>query len=113
MKGFPLDVRQAVHTRAEGRCENCWSLVGGLQYHHRRPRGMGSSIRAGTNTAANCLLLCRSCHESVERHRTYARQRGLLVSQWANPAEVPVYRLGQWVVLDDQGGFTPTRKEGA
>lgn len=109
VSGFPQSVRQLVRERAMDSCEVCWFGTHDLQFHHRRPRGMGSTRRTDANTAANCLLLCLGCHERIESHREYARQRGYLVRQYHRPREVPVSRWGnEWVLLDDLGGATPT-----
>ena len=59
-----------------------------------------------TNGPANLLLLCLNCHAWVESHRGSAQTSGLLVSQQENPADQPLWRRGEWVLLDDVGGMT-------
>ena len=109
MTGFPPKVRQLILDRAGGMCEGmvsdgCVSRV--AHTHHRKPRGMGSTKRRDVNSAANGLGLCADCHEFVESHRAYARDRGLLISALSDvaPSCVPVWRRGVLVLLDDWGG---------
>lgn len=106
MDGFPRSVREVVFSRAGGRCERCGLAGREFQYHHRRPRGMGGSLRGDTNTASNCVLVCLDCHNDIESNRTHARERGFLVSQRQRPAVVPLFRWQQWVLLGEDGDLT-------
>jgi hypothetical protein len=73
--------------------------------HHRRPRGMGGTSRADVNSLAALVLACGDgilgCHGYVEHNRTWARERGLLVPQSADPALMPMILPGGRVVLLD------------
>ena len=112
MTGFPKKVRNVVTLRANGFCEVC-GVNEPVQLHHRRPRGMGGSKADDTNTAPNALAVCESCHRGIESDRDDALKFGWLVRQGANPAEVPVFRRGQWVVLTDSGAvFMPANGPG-
>ncbi|ORA02137.1 hypothetical protein BST17_24825 [Mycolicibacterium bacteremicum] len=115
-KGFTPAVKAIVYERAGGLCERCGNHHTDVQYHHRRPRGSGGSRRADTNLPANCLLLGASCHHATEMGRTTAYEFGWLVRQGHNPSEVPVFRRGAWVLLDNDGGFervpAPTQEAG-
>ncbi len=104
MTGFSKAVREAVADRAHQHCERCGAAAATFQWHHRRPRGAGGSKASDTNTAANCLLLCRDCHSWVELHREESLHFGWLVRQGHPPAGVPVWLGWRWVLLDDQGG---------
>lgn len=112
--GFSDEVKAVIRARANDRCERCNDRTSDMQFHHRRPRGMGGTRRADTNTAAAGVLLCGTCHRTVEAHRSQALDDGWLVRQSQNPLEVPVlYRTGRLSLLDSDG-FTypiPTRKE--
>lgn len=94
-------VRELVHARDGG------SVASGsqqdLQLHHRRPRAAGGSRRADTNQPQNLILLSTDDHAWVESHREEAFEHGWLVSQWDDPAEVPVhhYRHGVVYLLAD------------
>ena len=110
MTGFSKRTRELVLLRSGGRCERCGWIEGAGQYHHRRPRAMGGSKAADTNTAANCLLLCHYCHTKVESDRDRSLALGLLVHQGKNPSETPVWRLRQWVLLDNYGYITPVEE---
>lgn len=105
MTGFPNQVREMVLRRADGRCERCGMHCDVLQLHHRRPRGMGGSTDPATNTASNAVGLCPGCHAICESKRLDAEYMGFLVGQGHDPAAVPVFRWGQWVVLDAAGGY--------
>jgi hypothetical protein len=67
---------------------------------------MGGSRDAVANRASNCLMLCPPCHAVVESKRELALQLGFLVPQGMVPAEVPISRCGQWVLLGDDGSMT-------
>jgi len=114
MTGFSKQVRALVFERAHGVCEQCGATypTAQYQYHHRRPRGMGGSKATDTNGAANCVLVCQQCHQFIESYRHEFLERGWLVAQGHKPAETPIWRHKQWVLLDDYGYVTPT-EEGA
>lgn len=79
--------------------------------HHRVPRGAGGSAYARQHSLDRLLLVCgdgvSGCHGHIERNRTEAFARGLLVHQAEpDPAAVPVILAsGQMVLLDPGGGF--------
>ena len=103
-------VRARLMARSGGFCEvrvaGCWDEAS--QAHHRRPRGLGGSKNPTTGQASNGLMVCLPCHQHLETvERAEARDRGWLVRQGADPAEIPVYRYRRWVLLDDEGGITP------
>ena len=114
MTGFSKHTRELVFLRAGGRCERCGrppaSWRAAFQWHHRRPRGMGGSKAADTNTAANCALLCGYCHAHVEKEREASLWGGWLVRRGENPAETPLHLNGRWVFLDDFGYVTPVEE---
>lgn len=94
-----------VMARARGLCERCGYGASDVQLHHRRPRAAGGSRRGDTNTPSNAAWLCGACHRHVEAYRTSAYSDGWLVRQSHSPLATPVLRLGQWVLLDDDGWF--------
>lgn len=104
-KGFPEEVKTLALKRARFRCERC-GVCPPTDFHHRQPRGMGG-VRGRAaevvNGVANCVPLCRSCHEWVERNRSEARESGWLVSRYVDPREVPVWVRGRWVILEVDG----------
>lgn len=87
-------------------CERCGEQPA-VQAHHRRPRAMGGSRDAATNTLANLLHLCSHSHELIEWRRSYALQMGWLVKQCHNPAEVPVLYRGEFSWLTADGEVRP------
>lgn len=107
MTGFSASVRSLIRVRAGDVCERCGKHWG-VEIHHRRPRGMGGTSQASSNAASNGLLLCSDCHRHVELFRGYAIEFGFLVSQQHSPLLVPVYRRGEWVHLDNEGGIQET-----
>lgn len=109
MIGFSKSVRELVLARANGQCERCGVDADNLQLHHRRPRGMGGSRRKDTNLASNSLALCPPCHCAIESDRELSLWAGWLVRQGRDPAVMPVFRQGRWVLLDDHGCIIPTK----
>jgi hypothetical protein len=107
-KGFSQQVREIVQQRATDivgltYCERCSTAASDLQYHHRRPRGMGGSKAADTNLASNCLLLCGMCHLYVESYRDVAFAKGWLVHAHHDPLATPVLYQNAWMLLDNDG----------
>lgn len=90
MNGFTKDQKITVYTRSGGHCEvmHIGCHLSAVHYHHRRPRGMGGH---GLHSVANCLHVCRPCHERVHSMPNWSKENGFLVSQFADPAEVPVW----------------------
>ena len=110
MTGFSKHTRELVYLRSGGRCERCGVIRTRVEYHHRRPRGMGGSRATDTNGAANCVLLCVYCHRDIEAYREAAIDFGFLVPQGKKPAETPLRRHKQWVLLDDFGYVMPAEE---
>lgn len=113
MTGFSRQVRDIVTERAQDHCEAC-GVDAPQQYHHRRARGMGSTKNPEANLASNCLFISAHCHQFIESQRALALDRGWLIRQGQNPAQVPVLRHGSdWVLLLEDGGvFVPPRGKG-
>lgn len=69
---------------------------------------MGGSRDPLTNTAANGVWLCGSCHRRVESHRERAMDQGWLVRQGQDPQAIPVYyHSSRWVHLMIDGDLIP------
>jgi 5-methylcytosine-specific restriction enzyme A len=101
---FSTATRVLIFKRANGKCEACGlPILGAAQDHHRRPRGMGGSSDPFTDGAANGLRVHPGCHEGIERNRTWALERGLLLSQWQVPSEHRVKLWSGWALLGDDG----------
>lgn len=113
MTGPTRTVREGCYARCLDRCERCERPLYGQPFslHHRRPRGMGGTVRPETNQPSNLLVLCGSattpgsCHQFVENRRAEAYEEGLLVPQTQDPATVPVLLERGWVLLTDDFGF--------
>lgn len=109
------EVVDLVLERAQWSCEMCLVALGhrrgkDWQCHHRRARRMGGSQLPDTNSPANLLVLCLSCHELVESERSAAYEGGWLVRQNADPAAVLVL-IGakRWVFLTADGKYADER----
>ena len=113
---IPLKTVMAVLARDGYRCVRCGTPIEGERgvawsVQHRRPRGMGGSRRADTNSSVNLLAVCGSgttgCHGHMESHRAEALMNGWLVRQAADPAgaAVLVEHGSRWVYLTPQGGY--------
>ena len=109
VSAFSDVVKARVMARSGGYCELCGGHVGDHgEYHHRRNRGAGGSRDPRLGQASNCALLHPACHQWVTDHTSEARDIGMYVSKFGTPpAEVPVFRYGRWVLLDDEGGIRP------
>lgn len=109
MKRSRIDT-DAVYARAGGMCEG---LIAGVcdtrlqHYHHRKLRSRG-----GKDNTGNIAGLCAPCHDYVHRNVAAATGLGLIVSGFINdPATVPMYRLGHWALLTDDGMTVSHTKE--
>ena len=103
---FTADTRESVMQRSRGRCDRCGNVItAGAHFHHRRPRGAGSTTRPESASPANCLLLHPACHDYIERHRTEAKEKGWLVNQHDDPRLMPVLVQGRLSVLFDDGSL--------
>lgn len=102
--GFPPDVRELVADRAAGICEKCGQAAA-TQLHHRRPKGIGGSRLADTNTTVNALAVCSLCHAEIHAKPDWSKVHGWLVSQGRAPAAIPVHLHHGWSVLDTAGRF--------
>lgn len=106
LRAFDADPDDYPH----GLCELCGRP--GENTHTRRPCGMGGSKRPETYRASNKVRVCGQgnvtrCHGHLERNRTWARERGLLVPQKQDPAKRAVELAYGLVLLDDHGGYQP------
>lgn len=99
---FTSETRAVIAARSASLCEICGGARA-FDTHHRRPRGMGSTRRADSRTAAAGLHLCRDCHRLAESHRRLAVLLGWLVPQGFDPATQPVLIRGEWVRLGADG----------
>lgn len=123
--GVSIEVAQLVVARDNWSCVNCGRSIAGLErgrewsIHHRIPRGMGGSRDLRLSLPANLIVLCGSgvtdCHGVVERYRTWARDRGLLLWRSQEPDQVavavhagqssdPLYAAFELYLLDNVGG---------
>lgn len=108
--GPDCEVRELVFQRDMWRCIICGREVGAMpaSIHHRKPRGMGGTKDPSVNKPSNLIVLCGTgttgCHGRVEGDRAHAREEGWLISQWADPVEVPIrYSDGNMYYLTDTG----------
>lgn len=73
---------------------------------------MGGTTISYLNRPANLITLCSSCHRRIESERAWAYGNGLLLpSGGPRPYQRPIRRGDGWVLLDDDGGMTPTTME--
>lgn len=87
--GFHEKVKLEVSRRSKGICEVGSRVCTGKaqHYHHRKLR------RSKDHRAINCLHVCNACHSLIhDREPRLAMMMGWLVSQWGDPATVPVIR---------------------
>lgn len=103
---FTEKTKTIIRARAKNLCELCGLPVVSAQYHHRNPRRMGGTSRESLGWASNCLYLHPKCHENVERNRKQGLENGWLCYSNDTPSEIPVLRMGKWVLLNDDGTIT-------
>lgn len=95
--GFPKHVLEMLLARSGGDCEimamadEFICKIKGSEAHHRRPKAAGGTRRPETNYLSNGLMACTSCHRRIHDNPLWARDNGFLVSQYADPAQVPVW----------------------
>lgn len=102
--------RQSICERQGWQCARCSANTHGVprSVHHRKLRKQG-----GKDDAPNLLLLCGSgttgCHGWVHAHPRESRDRGWLVSAYADPVSVPVWLEHErgWYLLGDDCTVTP------
>lgn len=105
------EVVDLVLERAQYSCELCLVGLGptrgiGWALHHRRPRRIGGSRRADTNSPANLLALCAPCHEVIEVQRAVAYEGGWLLHAGDDPAVHPVLiGADRWLYLAPDGAY--------
>jgi len=86
--------RQATWDYWRGRCGACGELLGELGVvHHRKAKGMGGTSDPDKDKPPRTIPLHDSGHKWVHANPKLARQYGLIVPQWADPATVPVTRV--------------------
>ncbi|MCH9274980.1 HNH endonuclease [Bifidobacterium amazonense] len=115
-----METRRLVLCRDSYRCVICgrdldaqWS---GYSIHHRRLRSHGG---VDLNHASNLICLCGSgttgCHGDVHADPDLAYRHGWLVHAWADPHHSLFTRRHGWILLDQDGTWTPyttnTRKD--
>ena len=73
-----------IRQRDGNRCARCGSARD-LHVHHRIPRSQG-----GQDESQVLVTLCVTCHRWAHGHPYDARQEGLLLRSWEDPALVPI-----------------------
>jgi hypothetical protein len=71
--------------------------------HHRKNRGMGGSKKL--DTPSNIMAICAELNGLLESNATIAtmgRDYGWKLTAGQDPATVPIYVNGTWLLLDDQ-----------
>ena len=114
---FPPEVRDLIVARAGGHyCEVGTEVCTyqAVEIQHRRARGMGGTRKPDTDSPANGLMVCRACHDVIERRPATSLRNGWRLRQTTDgrptvPSEVAVVWRGRRVWLHDDGGLTPKR----
>ena len=107
--------RAPLWERSQGRCEVSGRVLDfdTFDMHHRRPKGMGGTSRAGVHELWNLLALHPDVHnggpESIHGRRKWSEERGYLLPKHTADHEVilwPVWlhglvpsRVQRWVLL--------------
>ncbi|MEU0468949.1 hypothetical protein ABZ215_33510 [Amycolatopsis sp. NPDC006131] len=109
------ETRAIVRARSGGWCEVAIPgvcLGRATNYQHRVNRSQG-----GKYTPSAALDACGSgttgCHGAIHASPARAYENGWSVRSTDHPLTRPVLRRGEWVLLDDAGGYTPALNLGA
>lgn len=87
---FDPIVREALKATFRGRCWRCGGV--GVDYAHRRPRGVRD---LHTACFCNATWLCRVCHRWCHNNPVASLETGLTVSRYEpQPWMVPVTLMG-------------------
>ena len=104
-----------MRVRDDNRCAWTGDTSDRLVPQHRMGRGMGGSKLA--NRLSNGVMLDSLINGQIEADadlQAEAVRRGVKVSRYANPLDVPVLLAAHgWVLLDDDGGFTTVEEVAA
>jgi 5-methylcytosine-specific restriction protein A len=108
---IPETTRHMLAARCARLCEVCWAEPF-TDAHHRQPRGMGGTMLKTKHRLSNLIAVGRACHRRIESDRAEAFKNGWLVSQYDDPATVPVklhtatlYGASKLLLLDN-GDYT-------
>lgn len=115
---FTDEVVDQIFARDKGKCAKCgrkWDRdygrgeLGGWDMQHRMARGMGGGRRNPVlGSVTNGIVLCRGCHNDVERKfRVDGFSLGFVISRNGirTPDEVPIRHAAHgWVLLTQEGG---------
>ena len=96
--GFSPAVKLLVCTRAGhgdpdmAMCEACGVWVGRHRGDHQHivARAMGGCKLSVINSAANCALLCRRCHDLAEHRDPHMEAAGFWARQGTDPRALPM-----------------------
>jgi 5-methylcytosine-specific restriction protein A len=96
--------------RSGGVCEIQASVCGYIATDVCHRRGEKSGGRHGeaaieNDRLSNCLHGCRPCHQFAGLYPKTALMNGWRLLENGDPLTTRVYRRGEWVFLDDSGGF--------
>ena len=106
---IPAALRRQLEARSGGWCEARLLFCTGraTDTAHRNGQKMGG--RPGDKPRlSNVLHLCRACHGWCHNRPAEAKDLGLMLEEWQDPAGEPVaYQSNGFVLLDDAGGLWP------
>lgn len=99
--------RRLVKARSGGTCE-LWMCGGApaTDWSHRMRRS-----QLGPWCPTNGLASCRFCHSIITHDEKVGLPKGWCLKSYQDPATNPVYRRGEWVLLDDEGGWESVNPE--
>lgn len=99
--------KDKVKRRSGGTCE-IWMCGGApaTDWSHRVRRSQG-----GSWSPVNGLHACRFCHSIITHDEKVGLPKGWCLKSYQDPATTPVYRRGEWVLLDTEGGWESVNPE--
>jgi len=107
---FTAQTKRDAYKRADGCCQSCAVKLrdGESQYHHVIEARLG-----GTNSLANCLVLCPRCHKAVTKDTSIPRitrmkhMRDASINARGPKAKIPSRRKVR--TISDKIGLPPRR----
>lgn len=108
-------MREIVRRRSGGMCEVqlaglCLGQANNYQHRVNRSQGGGYAPSAALDA---CGSGTTGCHGFITENPAVAYDNGWSVRSWDDPLTCPVLYRGQWVVLDDVGGYTESFEFGS
>lgn len=108
----PARIHAALAARSGGLCEMALPGCTGIAVDpaHRVRTGMGGrkgATKEAHDVLSNLIHACRRDHEWTHREPAMAYALGLMLRDGSDPLKEPALIQGRWVLLSDDGSYSP------